>query len=145
MENGTSISKIQWIFIIGSIISIILAINNANYSPKSRLPEFYSTAQECVDAHLFNPETSSYPEYKEGMVKYNSLVLEDLGDGYLQYRIYDVKSYVYATNQTGEPGRANFFVQVYVYVDDYSSSQYGEQGTHKGVEDHYYSFLRDLE
>lgn len=145
MEDGKSISKVQWIFIIGLIISIILAIKGGESSPKSRLPEFYSTAQECVDAHLFNPESAEYPEYKEGMVVYNSSVLEDLGDGYLQYRIYDVKSYVDAIDQTGYPGRAKFFVQVYVYVDDYSSSQYGEQGTHKGVEDHYYSYLRSLE
>jgi len=108
MENGTSISKVQWIFIIGSIVSIILAIKGGESSPKSRLPEFYSTAQECVDAHLFNPETSSYPEYKEGMVKYNSSVLEDLGDGVLEYRVYDVNSYVYAQDQYGSQSSAKF-------------------------------------
>lgn len=147
MENGRSISKVQWVFIIGSIICLILSIKNADSSQPSGLPIIYDTAKECVTAHLFNPETAKYLEYEEGMVVYNSSVLEDMGEGYgyLEYRIYDVKSYVYAVNQMGQSGKANFFVQVYVYVDDYQTSEYGEQGIHKGVKDHYCSYLRGLE
>ena len=147
MSNAKPITKVQWVFIIGLIISVTLMLRAMDDTPQSGLPSVYDTAKECVTAHLFYPDTAKYPEYEEGMVVYNSSVLEDIGEGYgcLEYRIYDVKSSVYAVNQIGQSGKADFFVQVYVYVDDYPSAQYGEQGIHKGVKDHYCSYLRSLE
>ena len=147
MEKGKQLTKVQWVFIIGLIISVTLMLRAIDDTPQSRLPIIYDTAKECVTAHLFYPESAKYLDYEEGMVVYNSSVLEDIGEGYgcLEYRIYDVKSSVYAVNQIGQSGKADFFVQVYVYVDDYPSAQYGEQGIHKGVNDHMCSYLRSLE
>lgn len=110
------------------------------------LEQIYTTSQQQVLNSLISPATAEFPEFEESFVKYNTSVLEDLGEGMpLEYRVYDVVSYVDSMNSFGAMLRTNYYVQVYYYVDKYSSPKFGDQGIKKGIENHYYSYLISID
>ena len=114
--------------------------------PPSQLPNIYETSQECIQKSLICPTTAIFPEYEDTFVEYNKRVLEDLGEGVaLEYRVYDVNAYVDSQNAYGAMIRNNFHAQVYLYVDDLYSTEYGDEGVHKGIQDHCYTYLIDME
>jgi hypothetical protein len=112
--------------------------------PPSGLPDIYSQAQSIVLDNLMAPASAKFPDYDSSFVKYNTSILQDKGKGKLEYRVYDVNAYVDAQNVYGALIRDEFWVQVYVYVDDFETHQFGENGIHKGVSDHYYIVLKQL-
>lgn len=127
-------------------IALVVVFTGCSSKAPSGLPDIYRTATELIQQELISPSSAVFSDFDESFVSYDRSVLEDVGEGVaLEYRVYKVKSFVDSQNAFGATLRANFEVEVYAYVDDYNSAKFGEQGIHKGIEDHYYRFLLKLE
>ncbi|HCT64753.1 MAG TPA: hypothetical protein DIC60_05735 [Lachnospiraceae bacterium] len=127
------------------ILCAVMLIGCGKEKP-TPLEQIYTTAHQQVLNSLIAPATAEFPEFQESFVKYNTSVLEDLGEGMpLEYRVYDVVSYVDSMNSFGAMLRTNYYVQVYYYVDKYPSPKFGDQGIKKGIENHYYSYLISID
>jgi hypothetical protein len=127
------------------IVIFILSVTGCtSTNAPSGLESIYEIAQQKVPEGLISPASAKFPEFDKSFVTYDTSILKDFGKGVLEYRVYDVKSYVDSQNVYGAIMRNNFWVKVYYYVDDYNSPQFGEKGIHKGVKDHYYAELKSV-
>lgn len=129
-----------------SFLFSMFLVGCSSGEPPSGLPDIYAVAQDAVKKQLLSPATAVFPDFDKSFVHYDRSVLEDCGEGIpLEYRVYRVDAYVDSSNAFGTPVRTNFIAEVYCYVDDYVSAQFGEQGIHKNIEDHYYTSILELE
>lgn len=131
-----------------AIVMCVIIILNSGCSesdPDAGKKKIYSTAQQCVVKYLDSPSSAVFPEFDHSFVSYQTSILEDLGEGTsLEYRIYDVNAYVESQNEYGVMMRQDFHVEVALYVDDFPTPKFGEEGIHKGIENHCYSALVEL-
>ncbi|SBV99160.1 exported hypothetical protein [uncultured Eubacteriales bacterium] len=126
------------------LVALLVTVTGCSDELPSGLPDVYEIAKINVENNLVSPSSAVFPEFDDSFVEYSRSILEDVGKGTLEYRVYEVNAYVDSENTFGAMVRTHFFVEVYAYVDDYNSPKFGEEGIHKNIEDHYYTIILSL-